>query len=116
MAPMLVPNSRILRVLTAVVLTFLLLLLTHLANSFGFPRTRMSSHSVAMAPSKVPGLTSRIAIETRTATSIVLGGAIATKSTPTMTGLTEILGGTSLPGGTKTRPNGTGIIILGGTL
>ena len=46
----------------------------------------------------------------------ILGGTVAENGVRQTIVRTEILGGTSLLGGTKTRPNGTGIIILGGTL
>ncbi len=44
-----------------------------------------------------------------------LRGAIVTESAQPTTDRTDILGGTSFLGGTKTRPNGIGIIVLGGT-
>jgi hypothetical protein len=49
-------------------------------------------------------------------TTDILGGTIAAKSASPTIDLTEILGGTSLLGGTTTRPHGTGTIVLGGTL
>ena len=49
-------------------------------------------------------------------TTNILGGTIAAKSASPTIDLTEILGGTSLLGGTTTRPHGTGTIVLGGTL
>ena len=116
MVAMLALKFRTRRALIAVVPISSLLLLTHQASSFGFPRNRMSSHPVVMEPNKVPGLINRIDTGTRGLTKTdLLGGAIATKSAQPTIGLTEILGGTSLLGGTKTRPNGTGIIVLGGT-
>jgi hypothetical protein len=69
-----------------------------------------------MVPNKVPVLTSRIDIAKRGAVETdLLGGIIVTMSTHPTIDLTEILGGTSLLGGTETCPNGTGTIILGGT-
>ncbi len=70
-----------------------------------------------MVPNKVLVLTSRIDTATRGAVETdLLGGIIMTMSTQPKIGMTEILGGTSLIGGTKTCPNGTGTIVLGGTL
>ena len=117
MVAMLALKFRTRRALIAVVPISSLLPLTPQASSFGFPRNRMSSHPVVMEPNKVPGLINRIDTGTRGLTKTdLLGGAIATKSAQPTTGLTEILGGTSLLGGTKTRPNGIGTIVLGGTL
>jgi hypothetical protein len=77
----------------------------------------MSSPLVEMVPNKVLVLTSRIDTATRGAVETdLLGGIIMTMSTQPKIGMTEILGGTSLIGGTKTCPNGTGTIVLGGTL
>ncbi len=45
----------------------------------------------------------------------ILGGTLAENGVQPTIVRTEILGGTSLLGGTKTRPNGIGIIVLGGT-
>ena len=83
----------------------------------------MSSPRVEMLPNKVLVLTSRIDIAKRGAVETdLLGGIIKTISTQPTIGMTEILGGTSLLGGTtllggtKNCPNGTGTIVLGGTL
>ena len=57
-----------------------------------------------------------ITIETgQTAENEILGGTVPENGVWPMSAVTEILGGTSLLGGTKTRPNGIGIIVLGGT-
>ena len=110
-------ESRIRRLIMAVVLNILLLLPIPLASSFGCPRNRMSSPLVEMLPNKVLVLTSRIDIAKRGAVETdLLGGIITTISTQPTIGMTEILGGTSLLGGTKNCPNGTGTIVLGGTL
>ena len=109
-------RSRILRIIMAVILNFLLLLPIHLANLFGCPRNRMSSPLVEKVPNRVPVLTSRIDIAKKGGVETdLLGGIIVTMSTQPTIDLTEILGGTSLLGRTETCPNGTGTIVLGGT-
>jgi len=45
----------------------------------------------------------------------LLGGTVTKNGIQPMSVMTEILGGTSLLGGTETRSNGIGIIVLGGT-
>ena len=68
-------ESRIRRIIMAVVLNILLLLPIPLASSFGCPRNRMSSPLVEMLPNKVLVLTSRIDIAKRGAVEIdLLGG------------------------------------------
>ena len=58
-----------------------------------------------------------IAIGTpETAETEILGGTVTEKGASPKLVRTEILGGTSLLGGTKTRPNGIGTIVLGGIL
>ena len=110
-------TSRVYRIIRVGVLNLLLLLPIHLASSCGCPRNRMSSPLVEMVPNKVLVLTSRIDTATRGAVETdLLGGIIMTMSTQPKIGMTEILGGTSLIGWTKTCPNGTGTIVLGGTL
>ena len=82
-----------------------------------WPRNLMSSPLVQMLPNKVLVPTNRIDIATRGAVETdLLGGIITTLSTQPTIGMTDILGGTTLLGGTKNCPNGTGTIVLGGTL
>jgi len=109
-------KPRILRVIMEVVRIFSLLLLIHLVNSFGSPRKPTSSRRVVTNTSRVDVLIHTIENATGVMTTTdLLGGAIETTSTPPTIDLTEILGGTSLLGGTKPRPHGTGTIVLGGT-
>ncbi len=107
---------RILRVIMEVVRIFSLLPPIHLVNSFESPRKPTSSRRVVTNTSRVDVLIHTIENATGVmATTDLLGGAIETTSTPPTIDLTEILGRTSLLGGTKPRPHGTGTIVLGGT-
>ncbi len=109
-------TSRTLRIVMAVDQIFSLLLRIHRANLFGFQRNSMLSHMEEMVPNEVPGLISRIDTATRGFLRIdLIGRVIATKSAQPTIGLTEILGGTSLLGGTETCQMRTGTIVLGGT-
>ena len=70
-----------------------------------------------MVTNKVSVPTSRIDIATRGAAETdLLGAILATITTQPTIGIIELLGGTSLLGGTKTFPNSTGTIVLVGTL
>ena len=109
-------KPRILRVIMEVVRIFSLLLPIHLVTSFGSPRKRTSSRRVVTNTSRVDVLIHTIENATGVMTTTdLLGGAIETTSTPPTIDLTEILGGTSLLGGTETCSKGTGTIVLGGT-
>ena len=89
-------------------------------NSCGFRGTRTLSRRVdavkGLAKGPAPLKKEAITIETGpTAANEILGGTVPENGVQPMSAVTEILGGTSLLGGTKTRPNGIGIIVLGGT-
>ena len=114
MVPMLALKFHILRLIRAVVRISSLLPHTQLVSSSGFPGNPTSNQPVATSISKVAGLRIEIAIRGMTKTDR-LRGAIVTESAQPTTDRTEILGGTRFLGGTKTRPNGTEIIVLGGT-
>ena len=105
---------RILRVTMAVVRISSLLPHTQLVSSSGFPGNPTSNQPVVTSISKVAGLRIEIAIRGMTKTDR-LRGAIVTESAQPTTDRTDILGGTSFLGGIKTRPNGTGTSVLGGT-
>jgi hypothetical protein len=110
-------KPRILRVIMEAARIFSLLLPIHLANSFGFPRKPTSSRPVVTGTNRVHALINKIEIATGGMTTTnILGGTIAAKSASPTIDLTEILGGTSLLGGTKTRPNGIGTVVRLGTL
>ena len=114
---------RTLSIIRVGALIFSLLLLIHLGSSYGFQRIHMLSHleETAGTLDKVLGPISLtealIAIGTpETAETEILGGTVTEKGASPKLVRTEILGGTSLLGGSKTRPNGIGTIVLGGTL
>ena len=128
MVEMLEHKLRILVVILVVARIFSLHLPMHLANSYGSRRIRMLNLLVATVGIPDKGLIVKvldptsstkeaIVIETlETPETEILGGTVTEKGAHSTPDLIDLLGGTNLLGGTKTRPNVIGTIVLGGTL
>ena len=109
-------------VLLTVARTFTLHLPILLDNSCGFHGTRTLSRRVGAANDLVKGLApiipkkAVITIEIApTSENELLGGTVTKNGIQPMSVMTEILGGTSLLGGTETRSDGIRTLVLGGT-
>ena len=123
MVDMLERQCRTLSGILEVALSFSLHLPIHLGNSYGFRRSRMLSHLGEMVGTLDkeldPIILTKEVIVTETTDkekTEILGGTLAENGIQPTIVRTEILGGTSLLGGTKTRPNGIGTVVRLGTL
>ena len=110
------------RVTKTVARMFILHFPIPLDSSCGFRGTRVAAVKGLVVKILVRGLAlvnpkkEPITIETvPTAENGILGGTVTGNGVQPKFVVTEILGGTSRLGGTKTRPNGIGIIVLAGT-